>query len=385
MFNDYFSSNLIALSDDQARIELRGDLLINSYSSYFDGFFDGVHEFTGICLSNPVPLQQKSMIFNNTGLYHPIKIRPMAMHSFIIPDPCAPNISVSIAKLLVSAHPLAFAERPAMAAERVPVFGDVLSFRMGSAPRGSGKIRSIRYSYPSKNHRETYRCVNKFIGKDSVLKSLKFTGFLGTPINTSLSSLSGPNYNYDYWYKYYYEGNLNSDGKMVTKYAIKPAYPRKVSFYERHDDLFRSAAIANGIEPSLLKAISWAENALRDTGCSSAGACGIMQFVKSTAIDEGLVVDSTVDERNDPEKSINAAAKYLKKIYNSRYLKSFSGDVKWAMSIAAYNTGMGNVGKYGKKVLSSGWNCRKNCGETGEYVAKVMAAKDYLLNEQGFK
>ncbi|MGM9764973.1 MAG: LysM peptidoglycan-binding domain-containing protein, partial [Candidatus Cryptobacteroides sp.] len=70
---------------------------------------------------------------------------------------------------------------------------------------------------------------------------------------------------------------------------------------------------------------------------SRAGAKGIWQFMYTTAKNYGLTVNSFVDERLDPVKSADAAARYLYDAY-----KIF-GD--WNLAISSYNCGAGNVNK----------------------------------------
>ncbi len=59
------------------------------------------------------------------------------------------------------------------------------------------------------------------------------------------------------------------------------------------------------------------------------------QFMFRTAKSYGLEIDSYVDERLDPYKSADAAARYLKDSYN------VFGD--WCLAISSYNCGAGNV------------------------------------------
>lgn len=61
------------------------------------------------------------------------------------------------------------------------------------------------------------------------------------------------------------------------------------------------------------------------------------QFMYSTAKIYGLHIDSYVDERLDPFKSADAAARYLQDAYE------IFGD--WNLAIASYNCGAGNVNK----------------------------------------
>jgi membrane-bound lytic murein transglycosylase D len=82
----------------------------------------------------------------------------------------------------------------------------------------------------------------------------------------------------------------------------------------------------------------------------------------------GLNVSSYVDERRDPIKSTEAAAKYLAKLYQ------IFGD--WDLALAAYNSGPGNVNK---AIRRSGgyenyWNLRPFLPrETAGYVPAFLA------------
>ncbi len=79
------------------------------------------------------------------------------------------------------------------------------------------------------------------------------------------------------------------------------------------------------------------ESALNPRARSRSGAVGLWQFMYPTGKMYGLEINSYVDERMDVIKSTEAAAKYLRDMY-----KIF-GD--WTLSIAAYNSGAGNVKK----------------------------------------
>lgn len=87
--------------------------------------------------------------------------------------------------------------------------------------------------------------------------------------------------------------------------------------------------------PLELKYLPIIESALDPVATSRAGAMGLWQFMFGTAKLLNLEISSFVDERRDPVKSSEAAARYLKKlfgIYND-----------WHLAIAAYNCGPGNV------------------------------------------
>lgn len=89
--------------------------------------------------------------------------------------------------------------------------------------------------------------------------------------------------------------------------------------------------------PDELKYLSIIESALNPRAISRASAVGLWQFMAPTGKYYGLHQDWYIDERMDPEKSTEAACKYLKDLYR------MFGD--WELALAAYNTGPGNVKK----------------------------------------
>lgn len=89
--------------------------------------------------------------------------------------------------------------------------------------------------------------------------------------------------------------------------------------------------------PHELKYLPIIESALNPKAFSRAGASGLWQFMIGTAKLYGLEVNSYIDERNDPIKSSDAAARYLLDLY------AIYGD--WHIVLAAYNFGPGNINK----------------------------------------
>ena len=89
--------------------------------------------------------------------------------------------------------------------------------------------------------------------------------------------------------------------------------------------------------PIELAAMAIIESALNTKAVSRARAKGMWQFMYSTALRYNLTINSFVDERFDPIKAADAAARYLKDSYE------IFGD--WMLAIASYNCGAGNVSK----------------------------------------
>lgn len=137
--------------------------------------------------------------------------------------------------------------------------------------------------------------------------------------------------------------------------------------------LFEEALEAEGV-PLELKYLPVVESAFDPMATSRVGAAGLWQFMVPTAKHYGLTVNSLLDERRDPIKSSQAAAKYLKDLY-----KSF-GD--WTLAIAAYNCGRNNVLKAIKRAGGARdyWAIYPYLPrETRGYVPAFIAA-NYVMN-----
>ena len=100
--------------------------------------------------------------------------------------------------------------------------------------------------------------------------------------------------------------------------------------------IFEQALEKEGL-PLELKYLPIVESALDPNATSRVGAAGLWQFMIGTGKGLGLEVNSLVDERRDPYRSSEMAAKYLKNLYQ------IYND--WSLAIAAYNCGPGNVNK----------------------------------------
>lgn len=89
--------------------------------------------------------------------------------------------------------------------------------------------------------------------------------------------------------------------------------------------------------PEELVYITIIESALNPQAVSPAGATGIWQFMYGTGKLYGLEVSTFTDDRRDPYKATDAAARHFRDLYN--IFKD------WGLAISAYNCGAGNVRK----------------------------------------
>lgn len=134
--------------------------------------------------------------------------------------------------------------------------------------------------------------------------------------------------------------------------------------------------------PMELKYLAIVESALNPRARSRVGATGLWQFMYPTGKMFGMDVTSFVDERSDPLRATESAAKYLSS------LNSVFKD--WDLALAAYNSGPGNVSKAIRRSGGSKnyWNIRHNLPrETAGYVPAFLATM-YIFEfaeEHGFK
>ncbi|WP_237587103.1 lytic transglycosylase domain-containing protein [Pontibacter russatus] len=110
--------------------------------------------------------------------------------------------------------------------------------------------------------------------------------------------------------------------------------------------------------PMELKYLSIVESGLNPKAQSPVGAAGLWQFMKPTAGDFGLKFNQYIDERLDPEKSTDAALRYLRRLHNTY------GD--WELALAAYNCGPGNV----RKAIRRAGGGKKTFWEIFPYLPK---------------
>jgi len=135
--------------------------------------------------------------------------------------------------------------------------------------------------------------------------------------------------------------------------------------------MIQSVFKAEGL-PLDLAYIPIIESGFKTNALSKASAKGPWQFMKATAVEQGLKHDWYVDERSDPEKATVAAAKYLKTLE-----KMFNGD--WHLVLAAYNGGLGRVQRAMKSAGTEDfWELSESSKylpkETREYVPLILAA-----------
>ncbi len=150
----------------------------------------------------------------------------------------------------------------------------------------------------------------------------------------------------------------------------RPNMQRYLSRSSRYLARMKEILKSHGL-PEDLVYIALIESGFNSKAHSSAQAVGYWQFIRGTGRRYGLEQNYYIDERRDFEASTEAAAKYLKALYN------LFGS--WYLAIASYNVGENRIKRMVMKHYTrSFWELAANKHlprETINYVPKFLAAR----------
>jgi soluble lytic murein transglycosylase-like protein len=149
------------------------------------------------------------------------------------------------------------------------------------------------------------------------------------------------------------ENKLAVNAAPLSKRAAK-----QKAAVENYHDIINEAALANNVNPNLVKAVILQESGGNPKAMSPKGAKGLMQIMDGTARMLG------VNDPFDIKQNIQGGVKYLADL-----IKKFEGDIKSAL--AAYNAGPAAVKKYGGVPPYD---------ETRDFVNSVMSHFNGLFN-----
>lgn len=128
--------------------------------------------------------------------------------------------------------------------------------------------------------------------------------------------------------------------------------------------------------PTDLIYLACIESNLNPRAVSGAGAAGLWQFMPATGKEYGLEVNEYVDERYHPEKSTEAACRYLKNAY-AKY-------GNWESTAASYNAGMGRITReLDAQKAESAYDLFLN-EQTSRYIFRLLAMKSIIEHPQYF-
>jgi membrane-bound lytic murein transglycosylase D len=154
---------------------------------------------------------------------------------------------------------------------------------------------------------------------------------------------------------------------------LRNSYATDLDRMARYSKMISEKLADRGMPQSLVY-LAMIESGFNPKARSPVKASGLWQFMGPTAKQYGLTVNKRVDERTNPDRSTDAALKYLSSLHNR--LGS------WYLAAAAYNSGEGTVTKALKSVTGRTRGTDADYylissrlpKETRDYVPKMIAA-----------
>jgi membrane-bound lytic murein transglycosylase D len=169
--------------------------------------------------------------------------------------------------------------------------------------------------------------------------------------------------------------------KVLRQYTSNPARLNRIFSRSTEYMHFILHELKRRGMPTELALLPMVESAFKNKAVSRSGAAGMWQFMPATGRDFGLHRSTGFDARMDIFASTRAALAYLQKIN-----KEFHGD--WYLTLAAYNVGQNRIHRERAKNRARGlktdyWSLSLP-KETREYVPRLLAYKQILLNAQRY-
>jgi membrane-bound lytic murein transglycosylase D len=153
----------------------------------------------------------------------------------------------------------------------------------------------------------------------------------------------------------------------------KTYYQAKLDRIDAYFPIIEKVFAQEGV-PEDFKFLAIQESALVSDAVSTSNAVGFWQFKREAALEHGIRIDGTMDERKNITASSKAAADYLKKsnaIFNN-----------WVYALMSYNVGRGGTQR---SVNTSYYGANEMIidGSTHWYVLKCIAHKLAFAEEEG--
>jgi peptidoglycan lytic transglycosylase D len=155
----------------------------------------------------------------------------------------------------------------------------------------------------------------------------------------------------------------------IEAYRARADFGHALGRGSRYLAQFQAILAAARVPPELVY-LALVESEFRPDARSWVSAFGMWQFMPETGERFGLRQDAWIDERGDPVKGAEAAAKYLRALYDQFH--------DWNLAMAAYNAGERAVARaIERQGTSDFWELSRRGAlpqETRDYVPRIHAA-----------
>ena len=189
---------------------------------------------------------------------------------------------------------------------------------------------------------------------------------LTTPDSVQFAGELAPLHASDIWERYDKEIHKNVYWQSNTLFYFK----RANKFFPIIEPILEKNNIPNDF-----KYLAIIESGLENV-VSPAGAAGFWQFMKGTAKDRGMEVNSEVDERYNLEISTQKACEYIN--------EAFEKFGSWTMAAASYNVGMNGIERRSNEQNSNNYYDLHLPTETSRYIFRLLAIKEIFENKSKY-
>jgi membrane-bound lytic murein transglycosylase D len=173
----------------------------------------------------------------------------------------------------------------------------------------------------------------------------------------------------------YYDVRENLDRELLSTVYFHSQTIRYIKNAKRYFSIIEPILKSNDV-PEDFKYLAVAESGFDVRAVSPAKAMGLWQILESAAKENGLEVNTEVDERYHIEKSTEAACRILK----SAYLKYGS----WSLVAASYNGGRAFVDKQISIQKAKSYYDLLFGEETTRYVFRILSLKLVMENPKKY-
>ncbi len=176
----------------------------------------------------------------------------------------------------------------------------------------------------------------------------------------------------------YFDVRENLDRELLSTVYFHSQTIRYIKSSQRYFSIIEPILKSNGI-PEDFKYLCAAESGFDPKALSPAKAAGMWQLLESVAKENGLEVNTEVDERYNIEKSTEVACK----IFKSAYKKYGS----WSLVAASYNGGRAGLDRQIATQKAKSYYDLLFVEETTRYVFRILALKLVMEDpeEYGFR
>lgn len=173
----------------------------------------------------------------------------------------------------------------------------------------------------------------------------------------------------------YYDVRENLDRELLSTAYFHSQTIRYIKTAPRYFSIIEPILKENGV-PDDFKYLCVAESGFDIRALSPAKAAGFWQLLESTAKQNGLEVNSEVDERYNIEKATKVACQYLKEAY-ARF-------GSWTLAAASYNGGMAGLSQKMTVQKAKSYYDLLFVEETTRYVFRILSYKLIMENPEQY-